>query len=81
MSYETAAWKKMACNISHTRKITKLLANGNNHILSGSADGVLCIHDIHTLKTLISSSHVSGIEDIFTQNSFVYILQKNSAVL
>lgn len=61
MSYELHDWKKIACNISHTRKITKIVPYGTNHILSGSADGVLCIHDISTLKTLISSSHVSGI--------------------
>lgn len=82
--YRLDTWTHVACNLTHTRKITKLLEYRNKteqYLISGSADGLLCLHDLFTLKTYNSSSHVSGIEDIFAKSNHIYVLQKNSSVL
>lgn len=81
MSYRLDYWKCFASNVTHTQKITKLIQYKQKYLISGSADGLICLHDFYTLKSLISSSHISGIEDIFIKNSYIYILQKNSTVL
>jgi len=37
-------WKRFSSNISHTKKITKLIQFRNKHLISGSSDGNISIH-------------------------------------
>lgn len=61
MLYRLDSWSKLACNITHTRKITKLLHYTGGYLISGSADGLVCLHNMKTLKVLLSSPHLTGI--------------------
>lgn len=61
MSYRLDTWTAIACNENHTQKITKIVKFTNDYIISGSSDGLLCLHNFKSLKVLLSSPHVSGI--------------------
>ncbi len=73
-------WERFGVNVSHTKKITKLIQYGDRHLISGSSDGNICIHEFCHLKTVHQSPHISSIEDIILKNSYIYVLLKCSTV-
>jgi len=60
ISYRLDKWTSLASSRIHTQKITKLAVYNDNYLLSGSSSGLIGLHDLGTLKTLISCSHTSG---------------------
>ncbi len=61
ISYRMDTWKRCASNVTHTKKITKMIQYGTKHIISGSADGNVCIHEFSHLTTVHQSPHISSI--------------------
>lgn len=80
MCYRMDNWRRFACNVSHTKKVTRLIQYRNKHLISGSSDGNVCIHEFSQLKTVHQSPHISSIEDMIIKNSFLYVLLKCSTV-
>lgn len=72
-------WSLCSQNITHTRQISKL-TQYNQYLISGSVDGVVCLHSFLPIKTLCDYQHLSGIEDIIIKNNYAYLLQKCSTV-
>ncbi len=73
-------WQRYAFNVSHRKKITKMVQYGSRHLISGSNDGNICIHEFSHLKTVHQSPHISSIEDIILKNTYIYALLKCSTV-
>lgn len=80
LSYRLDTWQRYSSNVSHTKKIAKLLQYGSKHLISGSSDGNICIHEFSHLKTIHQSPHISSIEDIILKNTYLYVLLKCSTV-
>lgn len=80
VSYRLDTWTPLYMNVTHTKQITKLL-QFNEYLVSGSANGDLCIHRFKPIKTLANQPHILGIVDIIGKNTFIYVLQKSSTVL
>ena len=80
VSYRLDTWTALSMNVTNTKQITKLL-QFNNLLVSGSANGTLCVSTFNPIKTFFSAPHISGIEDIISKNTLLYILQKSSNVL
>lgn len=80
ISYRMDNWQRFASNVSHTKRITKMVQYGNTYLLSGSNDGNVCIHEFSHLKTVHQSPHISSIEDIILKNRYIYVLLKCSTV-
>ncbi len=80
ISYRMDTWERYASNVSHRKRITKMVQYGGRHLISGSNDGNICIHEFSHLKTVHQSPHISSIEDIILKNSYIYVLLKCSTV-